>query len=434
MKHLFLILSLLASSLASSDPPSKRVRLTPLDEVQIQDHHNYTLVERKFGPAFAQYLQRRMQNDGTVSFYPDPENNATQSTPMGELELGEILARSQESVVYTVVGRDDILIKYQANCFEAMEENGPNVHPLLVETWFGRKAGARRIGPMIHFVSPPSRLCEINAGKCAFDMDEEDFGECKANPRAFLRYMIVQRVYGQTLYDFKNQFPDGIVPFPDAIKIGHTLIQFLDALHNLSGVVHGDIHLGNIMISSTNGTVGSMKLIDFGRSFENVTQPEGRIREPGWSLHSTLTAWEMDGFAYARRDDVARAIYVIAELIQPANFTAAERSMEFCGIFFGPEQMIEYKANTNFFGLAFTPTANGTLVDPVDALHIPTENKTRIKGLLARILDLVRAMAQVNSTPPYEEIRNCFSDIYVEYSRGLRSRVVATTTSVPFEH
>jgi serine/threonine protein kinase len=410
----------------ASNRARKRVRVVEREPIRrVVEYYNFTAIELDHGPEFTIGLHAQLSEDAAGEAYL-PNSNGTQSTPQGVLTLGPLLVAAHESVIYTVEGDDSVLVKFQANCNEAEandKDGAMYIHPLLVDYWFSKKASTQHVGPEVTYLSPPGPLCETKTEKCAFRMTDIDFENCKSRPNVSLRYMLMHRVPGPNLDQFKHRFVDGVVSFPHALLIGYGLVKKIQILHNTTGFVHGDIHLSNIMlksISNTNGTV-DVRLIDYGRSFGNTPRSTRKLHPFGWSAHPLLSQWELEGFHSAPRDDVARAVHAISQLIQPWGFMLMEDVL--AGL--GASNMLQHKRTRNLLAMPFITGQDGYLYSPVDVLPIPLEYKTEIKLLLDEILTLVRGMTEVNSVPPYADILACFRDARRYYMEG----VLATTAA-----
>ena len=113
-------------------------------------------------------------------------------------------------------------------------------------------------------------------------------------------------------------------------------IEILRDLHN-SGLVHGDIHVGNIVMEDSTSIETSMRLIDFGRSELYVVRsskqtPDGasivwkhrREEIVERSRHFApllLSTFELENYPATRRDDLMRLAQTIAfQLIEKSVF------------------------------------------------------------------------------------------------------------------
>ena len=93
------------------------------------------------------------------------------------------------------------------------------------------------------------------------------------------------------------------------VQVGVQMMHLLRRLHN-AGIYHGDIHAGNVCESRSEPEV--FKLIDFGfggfvegESFDAGSR--GPIR-----THASLTEWQLNGYRPSRRDDVYKAVELVA--------------------------------------------------------------------------------------------------------------------------
>jgi hypothetical protein len=375
---------------------------------RIVEVYNLDLVEKYYGPWLAGEIPNISSFDEErEAFIPTNSDGMNQTTFYGIFQLGNPRAISRQSVVYKLKHRSDILIKYQANCVEleiqAEYYEKYYIHPTVVEFAYTRKASRFGIAPDVYFLSPPAALCRTMKDKCEFDMSVESFNGCKADPNSSLRYMIMDRVRGLTLAEYQATKPDGIVPFAQAMLIGEKLMSMIELLHNNASVVHGDIHLGNIMLESENPL--SLKFIDFARSFENVKRPNERIRNPGWSAHPILSQWELDGYMSAPRDDVARIVGLVALIMNPPESYKVLETLSRLGRF------ITWKTEKDMFVIPNgLPGHRGN--DPVMNLNVDYATKEQIRSILSNILRLVRRMDDVNAVPLYASIRESFRQCY----------------------
>jgi hypothetical protein len=416
----------LIASLVGATPPPKRARLpdgivhvsqglgvsglSPLSQ-RVVEVYNFTEIVKVYGSEFGDDLWDVVNQDQSDDeFTPAANSNRSETTPFGRLELGPTVASSEQSVIYEIVGYPDLLIKYQANCIELHPHHRVSetsyVHPLVVDYLYGRKAARARVGPRMFYLSPPSQVCLYQQGKCGFRMRSKDFNHCVNQDGASLRYMIIERVQGISLHSFKKRFKNGIVPFHTSLLIGYGMIDYLERLHNVAKTIHGDVHAGNILldhISDRNGTV-SLKIIDYGRSFSNMERVNETVRDIGWATDPVFSSWELEGYEPAARDDIERAVRVVAGLMMPWSFAEAEKKLSDLG----PSAILEWKRTGYWF---FEPRPFDDIrprYDPVRALRIADEHKANIRYNLQLILKRVRSMRNVNSIPPYADFLKGF--------------------------
>jgi hypothetical protein len=114
-------------------------------------------------------------------------------------------------------------------------------------------------------------------------------------------------------------------------------IEILRDLHN-RGVLHGDIHLGNILVGDESNIETSTKLIDFGRAetylvASKVTDDETGAEEIVWEHRSykkrrldenfspfLLSIYELKGVVTSRRDDMYRLAEAIMHAVSDDPF------------------------------------------------------------------------------------------------------------------
>ena len=423
---LLTFLVLLDSSYCT-EPPTKRVRVSELTEEEPDDEpeyravenvaiysngllaekYNHSIVEDFYGEDFSRILSGLIIRDRNLSA-SIPNRNATvfdnQRVANHQVKLAKTLSRATQSSLFLAqLNGKPVVIKYQANCIELGSESSfirrnysPYIHPLLVETMFTMRAAKLGIAPNLYFLSPPTTLCESKKGICSFTMHNDWYTRCAKHPHASMRFVVSEFVHGVSLYHYKIRYMSSGIPLEKALRIGEQLVALLERLHTEARVVHGDIHAGNIMIHETaDGKNISLKLIDFGRATANQLRSELEIREPFWASHPLYSAWEILGFTPSARDDIARAVQTIARMVFSAEYETHEGLIEDISV----EELVKWKLEVNFFDYpGFDPLEK--VIGLNDIL------KTEFRSHLQRVVELVQSMKQVNSIPPYAEIRS----------------------------
>jgi len=407
-------------------PPTKRI-------VEI---YNFTEITRVYGREFAGDLWDVASGDQLRdSFIPSADSKFSENTPYGRIVLGRIIASSEQSVIYEIVGIPGLLIKYQANCVELDPEyrlsDTSYVHPLVVDYIYGRKAARAKVGPAIFFLSPPGRLCVSRGGKCVFKMNAKDFQSCVNRDGATLRYMLMERIQGESLYAFKSRFRKGIVPLYTSLLIGNAMIASLERLHKVAKTIHGDIHTGNVLLERVdvhNGTV-CLKFVDYGRSFSNIERVNHTVRDVGWAEHFLFSSWELEGYEPAARDDIERAVQATAHLMMPWSYIETEQRIAE----FGADALIHWKRS--YYWFVEPRLARSLGYDPVQALEISDDYRTPIRYNLQLIQGMVREMKHVNTIPPYSDLLHGFRAtrglVQVARASYIRQRIDLTRTIAP---
>ena len=378
---------------------------------RILERYNPAIVERHYGPWLAGMLGPLVEKDvNSTLFIPNVLVPREETSILGLVRLGPSLAVSKQSVIYTVSDKPGVLIKYQANCIElemqAQLVQKPFLHPSVVEFAFTRRASRFGLAPKVVSLSPPVGLCDRKEGKCSFDLSEGDFAACRAEPHSSLRYMIMERVRGSDLFSYKYDYTNETVPFVTGVLIGEEMMRMIEQLHTRAKIVHGDIHLGNVMIQEITEESVKMQFIDFARSFENNERPMGKLQSNFWSTHQLFSPWELAGYYPAARDDVYRVVEGVARLINPPEYT------EFLDFVtrIHPQMILAWKSKKNIFLIPRTSKSHPfTPYDPVERLEIHASKRAEIRDLLEHVLSLVRGMKDdINATPPYAEIGEVF--------------------------
>lgn len=417
---ILILLAILAQQTSSTslDSPIKRVRIEDLQKPTFMHRGVYSRGTTLSGRVVEVYSREHEAHHGlgvsrrlVSQTRLDEENDAFtpnaslgfQQTPLGNFTLGSVLYRGQLSIIFNIVERPDLLIKYQSDCddvFGSFRFKIPTIHPLLRDVWYGVDADRWGIAVGGIFVSPPSFLCPEKTGICDFTVSDSSFEQCKKDLKSTLRYAVLRKSHGTALMNIKRSFVNGVVPLKTAFAIGIHLISLLQKLHEDANIIHGDLHLENIMIEDKfgNRTSGEsvLKLIDFGKSHAKFSKPSLPVLPPRALNHTSCTIWQIDGFEMAARDDVMKAIQGIAVLMNPWKY----RSYESVRLANGYEDYKSFKMAEDFFTMPE--------FDPIENASISDVAKSGIRQELATILALVRDAPDINSIPHYGAIISSF--------------------------
>jgi serine/threonine protein kinase len=141
----------------------------------------------------------------------------------------------------------------------------------------------------------------------------------RSHRRYLVSYLITERV-GMSLHDLMDRYSR--FPVGHAAAIGLQVLRNVRKLHTVGGVIHRDIHLGNVAVSSK--TPRKLILLDFGLSEvftgpTEDTQREYAAIESTWNAywcHGMISPWETrSNFYTSFRDDVFRVVKLIAVLM-----------------------------------------------------------------------------------------------------------------------
>ena len=376
----------------SDDEDEGSGRSAPLRVIE-----NYTdIVFRFIGPdASAQLLAQIELDENNDAYTPIMTNDSgstetsdmTEITPLGIIKLGKLVHVGYDTIVYEIEGYPDILIKYQLQCTDL----GFDIHPLLRDFWYMTEAHAWDIAPRPIFVSPPGVVCETTTGKChGMSIRSLDLIKCRSEG-GVARYMIMERAKGVTLHQLrasKYGSPRGVMNIPNALTITYNVINTLARLHETAGIVHGDIHTGNIVID----VVGNkLQLIDFGRAFRRTRQPEEPIYSRGAHHEFMNSLWQIEGYDWAARDDIIKKIQMLAHLMHPYCYQSMEHDIEMEGV----DALCKWKREGDWFG--------SHSYDPLGSLSASAEMKQDIRDSLENMLTIGRSLG-INQRIPYEAL------------------------------
>ena len=127
----------------------------------------------------------------------------------------------------------------------------------------------------------------------------------------------------ESLYMFGPEKPEIVV------QMAVRLIDIFEIVHR-AGLVHGDVHMGNVLCSDGDDMPGSLHLIDFGRSRPFIDGKTGEVLTkmvvdiPLMDLNlSMLSIWELENSgALSPRDDLFRLAEMLIELHSGYSATA----------------------------------------------------------------------------------------------------------------
>ena len=251
------------------------------------------------------------------------------------IQIGQVINRSRQSTIFSIVGRSNLVMKYQADCFASLP-----FHPILRDAYFLNLLDEESVTPRVYYISPGSPFPMAKSRKTDFTMTTDQRARC-ANA-ASVRFMIMERA------DYDMYELGGVegIDFFRAMRIVAVLMSVLERVHG-KNVVHGDIHPGNVVMLNRDGP--SLGLIDFGMAFldvEMINKPE--IKSASLSqVHCLHSLWELQGYRSAKRDDVFRALMVGVFLVEGRAFHKRCKSLES-----RPAEMLDLKEDSLIFDLS----------------------------------------------------------------------------------
>ena len=202
---------------------------------------------------------------------------------------------------------------------------------------------------------------------------------------------------------------EGYFPLRQVLEIGKNMMRALKHLHR-AGIVHGDLREEHVLVDDQL----AVRFVDFSSSANNKKSTE-------WSFKSP---WEIHGDKYTARDDVFRAIRIMASIMNGhESYIDHEKTIYKTS---GIAGLLRWKLDTNFF---FVP---GT-TDPI-ARAVGQTDKPRIRGMnrvLQFLVSVISRMDENSSDIPYDEIILSLTNIERRLSEDGPSRVRFT---IPVAH
>jgi len=390
------------------------LRYTPRD-LETSKREAFALKRGDIGRLMRKQFEMDDANHDNVPELFDIENEYIPE--LGLMHLGRSIHSGSQSTVFDLepipefsneqanLGKGYI-IKYELNCHDV----GAGVHPLVSDYHFGVEAFRLGLGPRPVYISPPAIFNGERTRKTDFDMDHEELKEC-LDGSANLRYLVVEKINGKTFHRVHIQSPEGQMDMKQALGMGAFLISALERLH-ASNIIHGDIHAGNVMVESNDagggvlmsqddeGKIHGLKLIDFGRArlsrgrrLTDQTTPVNGIDE---YFHHMYSHWIMDGYEWEKRDDVFRAIQVIATMM---NFHESYYGFERGLMTHSRVRLMDWKRKGFIFEIPNGPPSR----NPFARLTGTEKTKSLIRKDLRTVLSLVRKL-DISSPIPYDRI------------------------------
>jgi hypothetical protein len=229
------------------------------------------------------------------------------------IRVGELISQTSFGTVFAVADRDDLVVKYQTDCDLQVEP----LHALLRDAWFIFSLRDTGLVPSMKFLSPPTPLTFSITAKTHFDMTVSERNRC-IESQAPVRFMVLERVR-MNLYQFVAIKGPSLTL---SVEVMRWLFSALETIHTEHGIVHGDIHGGNVVLFR--GSRPKLGLIDFGLSVFieelEINPPDPYERREGADVHCLHSIWELDGFRRSFRDDLVKTVLLGAYLMHGAPF------------------------------------------------------------------------------------------------------------------
>ena len=321
--------------------------------------------------------------DDTERVGPDLSREASmiELLPSGQvLWLDHCIITTGSSSLWAVHGNSDLLVKYQI--YMLTDRDMEYFHPLSREYYMMSRIQHMGFTPKVHYLSGPSLLLPrfVSSEKVSHVNMADQNWQSYAVGRD-VRFMVMERIHGAPLCQMQTfSFTENQVAL-----IGFKMLKILQQLHDHAGIVHGDIHAGNLIYESARN---GLKLIDFGLA--NFIMP-ANVQGPPRAQHYLYAPWEQEGFRPERRDDVYRAVIILVEFFVGYNFLEQWFNQQ------SFEESLRAKKFANLFAPRVKTNSNNPHVTHLTNLHLAHLDKW------SNILKLAQSV-NLNERPPYEAI------------------------------
>lgn len=306
----------------------------------------------------------------------------------GDLEpirLGARLARQYESILYLEADNPNIVLKYQVNC----KSLGDDFHPITRDYFFLKFLESTNTVPKVYTMSPGVKFDNSpRTKKTDFMIQGDERRNCARDDRSHVRYMVMDRV-SDTVWDAATRTRLTLRAAAVAIR---GIIRNLSIIHG-KGVVHGDVHAGNLAMLSPQ--VKRLVFIDFGSAFfaDTYKNDPPIERERLSYVHILHSPWELEGYRSTSRDDLFRAVMVGAVVLHGEEFVKYLQSLPADG-----GEMLRYKKEQFIFHIPGVP-------DRFETYPFKTEeDRAEVRQRFQRVLDIARDAPDLDVLGPYAEI------------------------------
>ena len=258
---------------------------------------------------------------GTETHRPD-------MSPLGDLIFVSTIARTSGSNVFEAVttGSDKtVVVKYTNDCAERLFGSEEQMHPLEKDFAFLAVLNETSLVPATYYLSAESRICDHTrfVGRVMSELLQVKFDECR-NAGTAVRYMVQEKA-GIAIHDFFDRFQRESSPqeyIKSVLKAGISIVYKLAQLHS-KGIVHNDIHASNILLRSHQQDFVSVEWDDlvfidlaYADFFPANVRADKKLEPPRSDMRRyVLSPWQLEGHRPGPRDDVYRAIQMVAHLL-----------------------------------------------------------------------------------------------------------------------
>ena len=247
-------------------------------------------------------------------------------TPVGPIELTRLIARTSDSTVWEARLADgkEVIAKFINDCSLRVRHMDAD---LIIKSEFVLMSVANESGvtPAVYGLSAPAVVTDPVSIKAWSEVVEQVPDRCIAAGTT-VRLLLQEKAgmeIGEYVKWLRARMPDRKEFLLAILALGYKTIALLDRLHSL-GIMHGDIHAGNIMFKvpksdpeEYNLVHDELVLVDLGfaRFFpEEIGAPESAEMR-SWANPLLASVWTLQGMRTGRRDDLYRVLDMMSSIL-----------------------------------------------------------------------------------------------------------------------
>ena len=269
-------------------------------------------------------LERITREDADSTYALNMIRDDIDASPLGELRHVANITSTMQSVLRIVEdpsGRQ-FVAKFVSDC--RSKYHGRTEDSNLAEYSFQAALNDTGLAPKVYFLSPPAPIVRGFPMKARSGLMIKSTDHC-IDLKSELR-MTVMQIVGQSvdayLKWFREQSGSGAAYFRAVMHMTLKTLRLIESLHS-HGVVHGDIHGGNIVfrdgkpMQEYDMETDELMLIDFGMA---SFFPDQHLQSDHAPTDTTLnvlmlTPWQLLDKRYGRRDDLYKILDYVAHVL-----------------------------------------------------------------------------------------------------------------------
>jgi serine/threonine protein kinase len=284
------------------------------------------------------------------------------------------------------------MLRFATNCQDVWTRE---LHPLVVDAWFMSQLSTLGITPLVESISSPMAVTTELVAQFNLTMSEQEMGKCIAKGGS-IRFMMTPAMSGY----LSAAVYAGSVTVYESLLIGRRLVYVLTLLHR-TGITHRNVRPESVWFRGT----AEVQLIDFSRA------GIGSHEEFGDDVF-VMSPWELENPTHVRtrRDDLWRALRVIAMLMHGKRFEEYER---FVLEQHGMEYLNWWKFSGDIFAIPNSnPLAEAAVRPAQGDIHSPY--RYIMRGF-RRVMQAVACIDSNRESGNYQEIIDSFDNHILPY-------------------